>query len=331
MAEDTFRALVLEQRDEQITSELRDLRREELPAGDTLVRVAYSALNYKDGLALTGKNKVVRAYPMVPGIDFSGTVAETASPDFAPGDRVVLTGWGVGERHWGGYAQLARAKSEWLVRLPENIDLKHAMGLGTAGVTAMLCILALEEHDLTPDKGEVLVTGASGGVGGLAVALLAALGYNVTASTGRADAREYLEALGAKAIIDRDELTAPGGPLGSARWAGAVDTVGGETLAGVLRTLAYGASVAACGNAGGATVNTTVLPFILRGVNLLGIDSLPTPIARRRVVWERLARIMPTETLDHMMTVVRLGETPALAQQILAGQTRGRIVVDVNA
>jgi acrylyl-CoA reductase (NADPH) len=331
MADETFRALVLEQHGEQVTSEIRDVRREELPEGDTLVRVAYTALNYKDGLALTGKNKVVRSYPMVPGIDFSGTVEETTSSDFAPGDRVVLTGWGVGERHWGGYAQLARVNSEWLVRLPENIDLKRAMGLGTAGVTAMLCILALEEHGLTPDKGEILVTGASGGVGGMAVALLAALGYNVTASTGRADAREYLESLGAKSIIDRNELTAPGGPLGSARWAGAVDTVGGETLAGVLRTLAYGGSVAACGNAGGMTVNTTVLPFILRSVNLLGIDSLPTPIERRQVVWERLAQLMPADKLDRMMTVVRLRETPALAQQILAGQTRGRIVVDVNA
>jgi acrylyl-CoA reductase (NADPH) len=331
MAEDTFRALVLEQHDDQVTSEIRDVSREELPAGDTLVRVDYSALNFKDGLALTGKNKVVRAYPMVPGIDFSGTVEETSAPDLAPGDRVVLTGWGVGERHWGGYAQLARIKGEWLVRLPDAIDLKHAMGLGTAGVTAMLCILALEEHGLTPEKGEVLVTGASGGVGSMAVSLLAALGYNVTASTGRAEAHEYLEYLGAKTIIDRGELTAPGGPLGSARWAGAVDTVGGETLAGLLRTLAYGASVAACGNAGGAAVNTTVLPFILRGVNLLGIDSLPTPIERRRVVWERLAQLVSMEKLDRMMTVVRLAETPALAREILAGQTRGRVVVDVNA
>ena len=273
----------------------------------------------------------MRSYPMVPGIDFSGTVEETTLPEFALGDRVVLTGWGVGERHWGGYAQFARVKSEWLVRLPEKIDLKHAVGLGTAGVTAMLCILALEEHGLAPDKGEVLVTGASGGVAGMAVALLSTLGYSVTASTGRADAREYLHFLGAKTIIDRDELTTPGGPLGSARWAGAVDTVGGATLAGVLRTLAYGASVAACGNAGGATVNTTVLPFILRGVNLLGIDSLPAPIVRRRIVWERLAQLMPAEKLDRMMTVVRLDETPALAPQILAGQTRGRIVVDVNA
>ena len=331
MADDTFRALVLEQRDEQVTSEIRELRRDELPEGDTLVRVAYSALNYKDGLALTGKNKVVRSYPMVPGIDYSGTIEGTTSPEFAPGDRVVLTGWGVGERHWGGYAQLARVRSDWLVRLPESIDLKQAMGLGTAGVTAMLCILALEEHGLTSDKGDVLVTGASGGVGGMAVALLAALGYSVTASTGRADAREYLAYLGAKTVIDRGELTAPGGPLGSARWAGAVDTVGGETLAGVLRTLAYGASVAACGNAGGAEVNTTVLPFILRSVNLLGIDSLATPLTRRRLVWERLAQFMPAEKLDRMMTVVRLAETPALAREILAGRTQGRIVVDVNA
>jgi acrylyl-CoA reductase (NADPH) len=331
MADKTFRALVLEQRDEQVTSEIKDVSREALPEGDTLVRVAYSALNYKDGLALTGRNKVVRSYPMVPGIDFSGTVEDTTAAEFEPGNHVVLTGWGVGERHWGGYGQLARVPGEWLVRLPENIDLKRAMGLGTAGVTAMLCIQALVEHGLTPDKGEVLVTGASGGVGGMAVMLLAALEYHVTASTGRTDAREYLESLGAKTIIDRSELTAPDGTLGSARWAGAVDTVGGETLAGVLRTLAYGASVAACGNAGGAALNTTVLPFILRSVNLLGIDSLPTPLARRRLVWEQLSELASAEKLDRMMTVVRLGETPALAREILAGQTRGRIVVDVNA
>lgn len=328
---DTFKALVLDERDGQVTSTIKTLEREALPEGDVLVRVAFSGLNYKDGLALAGKNKVVRFYPMVPGIDFSGVVEESSSPQFQPGDRVVLTGWGVGERHWGGYAQYARVKGEWLVPLPDSIDLKDAMAIGTAGVTAMLAVVALEEHGMRPDGPEVLVTGATGGVGSMAVAILAKLGYTVVAETGKADMRDYLLSLGAREVMDRAALAPSGGPLGSARWGGAVDTVGGAMLAGVLRTLAYGASVAACGNAGGFELNTTVLPFILRGVNLLGIDSLPVPQARRVIIWDRLARDLPPSALQRSMRVVPLAETRALADEILAARTHGHIVVDVNA
>ncbi|HEX8995776.1 MAG TPA: oxidoreductase [Ktedonobacterales bacterium] len=330
MAE-TFKALVLDERDGQVTSTIQTLGRDALPEGDVLVRVAYSGLNYKDGLALAGKNKVVRFYPMVPGIDFAGVVEESSSPQFRPGDRVVLTGWGVGERHWGGYAQYARVKSEWLVPLPETFDLKEAMAVGTAGVTAMLCVVALEEHGLKPDGREVIVTGASGGVGSMAVAILAKLGYTVVAETGKTEMHDYLKSLGAHETLDRSALEPAGSPLASARWGGAVDTVGGAMLAGVLRTLAYGASVAACGNAGGFDLHTTILPFILRGVNLLGIDSLPVPQARRIVIWERLARDLPKSALERATRVVSLEETRKLADEILAARTFGHIVVDVNA
>lgn len=330
MAE-TFKALVLDERDGQVTSTIQTLGRDALPEGDVLVRVAYSGLNYKDGLALAGKNKVVRFYPMVPGIDLSGVVEESSSPQFRPGDRVVLTGWGVGERHWGGYAQYARVKSEWLVPLPETFDLKEAMAVGTAGVTAMLCVVALEEHGMKPDGREVIVTGASGGVGSMAVAILAKLGYTVVAETGKTEMHDYLKSLGAHETLDRSALEPAGSPLASARWGGAVDTVGGAMLAGVLRTLAYGASVAACGNAGGFDLHTTILPFILRGVNLLGIDSLPVPQARRIVIWERLARDLPKSALERATRVVSLEETRKLADEILAARTFGHIVVDVNA
>lgn len=328
---DTFTALILEQRDNQVSADVRPVPRDALPVGDVLVRVAYSGLNYKDGLAIRGKNKVVRSYPMVPGIDFVGTVEESTAPAYTPGDEVILTGWGVGERHWGGMAQYARVKSDWLVPLPDGLTPRDAMAIGTAGFTAMLSLLALEEHGLTPDGGEVLVTGASGGVGSLAVALLAALGYTVVASTGRADAHDYLRALGANEIIDRAPLTAEGGPMGSARWAGAIDTVGGATLPGVIRTLAPNASVAACGNAGGFDLPTSVLPFILRGVNLLGINSLDTPIERRKVAWGRLARELPRDTLQRTAHVVPLREAIPLADQILRSQVRGHTVIDVNA
>ncbi len=269
---DTFKALVLDERDGQVTASIKQVDHEALPEGDTLVRVAYSGLNYKDALALTGRNKIVRSYPMIPGIDYAGVVEASSSSQFQPGDRVVLTGWGVGERHWGGYAQYARVRGEWLVALPESIDVRQAMAIGTAGVTAMMSVLALEEHGVTPASGEVVVTGATGGVGSLAVAILAHLGYSVVAETGKAEKRDYLMSLGAREIIDRAALAPTGGPLGTARWAGAVDTVGGAMLAGVLRTLAPDSSVAASGNAGGFDLTTTVLPFILRGVNLLGIN-----------------------------------------------------------
>ncbi|HEU5439783.1 MAG TPA: MDR family oxidoreductase [Ktedonobacterales bacterium] len=332
---ETFKAIVLEERDGQVTTSLQELPRDRLPEGDVLVRVAYSDLNFKDGLAMTGnKNKVVRSFPMVPGIDLAGTVEESSSPQFTPGDRVVLTGWGVGERHWGGFAQLARVKSEWLVPIPQRFSFQQAAAIGTAGVTAMLAIDALERQGLTPrEQREILVTGASGGVGSFAVALLASLGYRVAASTGRAEAHDYLRTLGAASIIGREELTAPGGPLASARWGGAVDTVGGETLAGVLRTLAYGASVAACGNAGGIPFTTTVLPFILRGVNLLGVDSLPVPRERRELMWARIAQTLPDEALHRITSrVAPLGDTPALGRQMVeGGGIQGRVVIDVNA
>lgn len=328
---ETFTGVLLTERDGQVQAKIQSLQATDLPQGDVLVEVAYSALNYKDALALTGRNKVVRSYPMVPGIDFAGTVAESNAPDYQQGDRVVLTGWGVGERHWGGYAQLARVQSGWLVPIPEGLSLQDAAGIGTAGLTAMLSLMALEEHDLAPSEREVLVTGAGGGVGGMAVALLGHLGYHVVAASRRAELHEYLRELGARDVVNTNELTAPGGPLGSARWAWAIDTVGGETLAGVLRTVAYGACVAACGNAGGIELHTTILPFILRGVSLLGINSLPTPLVRRRVAWARLAHELPREALRRMTRVEPLSRLPELAQQLLRGEVQGRIVVDVNA
>jgi acrylyl-CoA reductase (NADPH) len=331
MLQRSFRALVLDQQDGAVVAAIQELRTDALPEGDVLVAIAYSSLNYKDGLAVTGQGRIVRSYPFVPGIDMAGTVVESQSPAFQPGDQVVLTGWGVGERHWGGYAQLARVRSDWLVPLPPGMDLKQAMGIGTAGFTAMLCVMALEERGLAPGGREVVVTGASGGVGSVAVALLARLGYHVVASTGRAELHAYLKDLGAREVIGREALASPGKPLESERWGGAVDTVGGDTLAGLLRAMAYGTSVAACGLAGGSALNTTVFPFILRGVSLLGIDSVMCPQERRRAAWARLARDLPRDVLDRIVQVAPLADVPALSRQILAGQVRGRIVIDVNA
>jgi len=329
MPMDTFTALVLEQREGATHSEVRQLPTSALPDGDVLVRVAYSDLNYKDGLAVTGRGRVVRSFPMVPGIDLAGTVVESASAAYKPGDAVVLTGWGIGETHWGGHAQLARVRADWLVPLPAGMTLTQAMGVGTAGFTAMLCVMALEEHGLRPGGRQVLVTGASGGVGSVAVAVLAQLGYDVVASTGKEDQREYLQALGAKEVVGR--LVPAGKPLESERWGGAVDTVGGAALAALIPALAFGASVAACGNAGGADLHTTVFPFILRGANLLGILSVNVPLERRRQAWERVARDLPAAALDRMIQVAPLADVPALSQAICEGQIRGRVVVDVNA
>lgn len=329
---DTFKALLAEQKDGATQVAIREVNLADLPAGEVLVKVAYSSLNYKDGLAVTGQGKVIRKFPLVPGIDLAGTVVESTSPDYQAGDEVVLTGWGVGESHWGGFAQMARLKAEWLAPLPAGLNLQQAMGIGTAGFTAMQCVLALEEHGLTPaDQREVVVTGAAGGVGSIAVAILAKLGYNVVASTGRAVLHDYLRQLGAKQIIDRSVLAKPGKPLESERWAGAVDTVGGDTLAALLPGLVSNGSVAACGNAAGFTLNTTVFPFILRGVNLLGINSVMAPRPRRLVIWERLAGDLPKEALQAMVQVAPLADVPELSQQILKGQIRGRVVVDVNA
>jgi acrylyl-CoA reductase (NADPH) len=329
MSIDTFTALVLEQHDGATHSEVRQLPTSSLPEGDVLVRVAYSDLNYKDGLAITGRGRVVRSFPMVPGIDLAGTVVESASVAYKPGDEVVLTGWGIGEAHWGGHAQLARVRADWLVPLPAGMTLAQAMGVGTAGFTAMLCVMALEEHGLRPGGRQVLVTGASGGVGSVAVAALAQLGYDVVASTGKEDQRDYLHALGAKEVVGR--LAPSGKPLESERWGGAVDTVGGATLAALIPALAFGASVAACGNAGGAELHTTVFPFILRGANLLGILSVFVPLERRRRAWERLARDLPAAALDRMIQVASLADVPALSQAICDGKIHGRVVIDVNA
>jgi acrylyl-CoA reductase (NADPH) len=330
MGSEEFAAIVVDEADGRVTAGLRQMERSQLPPGDVLVRVRYSSVNYKDGLALTGQGRVIRQYPGIPGIDLAGQVVESASDQFAPGDEVVMTGCGPGETRWGGYAELARVNAEWLVPLPEGLTARQAMGVGTAGFTSMLCLMSLEAHGLVPGGRPMVVTGASGGVGSVAVALLARLGYEVTASTGRAESHDYLRTLGAHAIIDRAELAAPSSrPLESERWAGAVDSVGGATLAGVIRTLQIGASVAACGIAGGAEVPTTVQPFILRGVSLLGIDSLRVPQARRREVWARLRRDLPLDLLEQMLRVVPLAEVVAEAPRILSGQVRGRTVVEV--
>jgi acrylyl-CoA reductase (NADPH) len=295
------------------------------------VRVEYSTLNYKDGMILQGQGRLVRQYPHVPGIDFAGTVVQSSSPEFAPGDPVLLTGWRVGELHWGGYAERARVKAEWLVRRPAGLSAKQAMAIGTAGFTAMLAAMALEKHGLAPDAGDVLVTGAAGGVGGVAVSLLAALGYRVAASTGRPELRAYLEGLGAAELIDREALAAkPARPLDRERWAGAIDAVGGNTLATILTQLKYRAGAAACGLAGGSDLPASVIPFLLRGVNLFGIDSVMCPRDERIAAWGRLARDLPLDRLDRMTEIVPLADLPDLAPRILNGEVRGRVVVSVS-
>ena len=325
-----FKGLLLEESNGKISSKITTLEESALPPGDVIVDVAYSTLNYKDGMVLNGLGRLVRNYPHVPGIDFAGTVAESSSPDFKTGDQVVLTGWGVGEQRWGGYAQKARVKASELVKLPHGLSPKQAMTIGTAGFTAMLAALALEHHGLKPEAGDVLVTGASGGVGSVAVAILAAWKYSVTAATGRPANGDYLKSLGATAIIDRAEIAQPKRPLDSERWAGCIDAVGGQTLACVLTQLKYGMSVASCGLAGGNELATTVIPFLLRGVNLLGIDSVRCPMPRRQDAWKRLAADLPLAKLDAMTEVVPLGEVAGLAGRILKGEVRGRVVVDVG-
>lgn len=327
-----FRALVLDEVEGKVASSLKTLEEQALPEGDVTVAVRYSTLNYKDGLILQGLGKLVRKYPHVPGVDFAGVVEKSSSPKFKPGDEVVLTGYRVGEVHWGGYAAKARVKSDWLVPLPKGLTLKQAMAFGTAGFTAMLAIMALEEHGLKPaNEGEVLVTGAAGGVGSVAVALLAARGYRVAAGTGRADQHAYLKDLGAATIVDRAELaTPPKGPLGSERWSGVIDNVGGDGLGAILATLRYWGSCASVGNAGGIKFTATVLPFLLRGVNLLGIDSNTCPMDRRLKAWDRLAHEMPLAKLDAMTATVGLGDLQGLAGKIIQGQVRGRTVVDLG-
>lgn len=298
--------------------------------GDVFVRVAWSTLNYKDGLAITGKAPVVRKYPMIPGIDLAGTVEESGDPAWKPGDRVIVNGWGIGEQHWGGLSQLARVRGEWLVRVPDAFTERQAAAIGTAGYTAALSVLALERHGLAVGD-EVLVTGAAGGLGSVAVALLARRGYRVIASTGRRDESGYLASLGAATVIDRAELSGPAKPLAKERWAGAIDSVGSHTLANACATTRYRGAVAACGLAGGMDFPVTVAPFILRGVTLYGIDSVRAPRAAREEAWARLASDLDPAKLDAITREVALGDVLSAAEEILAGRVRGRLVVDVNS
>jgi acrylyl-CoA reductase (NADPH) len=327
----TFRALVVDKAaDGTVTHAVRELDDAQLPEGEVTVRVDYSTLNYKDGLCMHGQGGLVRTYPHVPGVDFSGVVEASGDPRYAPGDRVVLTGWRVGEVRWGGYATRARVKADWLVALPDALSTRQAMAIGTAGLTAMLSVIALEGAGMEPGDGEVLVTGAAGGVGSVAVAILARLGYQVAAVTGRPAAADYLKGLGAASIIDRAELAEAGSkPLETERWAAAIDSVGGEMLARLLKQMRYGGSVAAVGLAAGAAVPSfTVIPFLLRGVNLLGIDSVMRPHAYRVEAWNRLVGDLPMERLEAMVSEHGLADMPALGRAILKGEVRGRVVVD---
>lgn len=327
----TFRALLATKEDGKFDASIQQVPREMLPPGEVLVRVQYSTLNYKDGLAVTGKPGVIRRWPIVPGIDFAGIVEESASPEFRPGDAVVLTGAGAGETHWGGYAQLARWNAEFLVPLPKGMSLQQSMAIGTAGFTAMQCVIALERHGLKPGARDVLVTGAGGGVGSIAIAILAKLGYKVTASTGRPELGDYLRSLGASEIVGRNFFNAAAAQtLDRERWGGAIDNVGDAALSGMLPAMARDANVALCGLAGGPAFTATVLPFILRGVNLLGINSVGVTRPQRLEVWDRLSRELPLDLLDRMTQVAPLDRVVELGAQILEGKIRGRTVIDVN-
>ncbi len=325
-----FSAISIAKADAGYQATLRELDDSELPDGDVTVRVSYSGLNYKDALAITGKAPVVRRFPMVPGIDLAGVVEHSDSPSYAPGDRVLVNGWGIGETHWGGLAQRARVSADWLVPVPDAISERQAMSIGTAGYTAMLSLMTLESHGLTTDSGDVLVTGANGGVGGFAIALLACGGYSVVASTGRPAEADYLRRLGAMTIIDRTELSEPGRPLGKERWAAAIDSVGSHTLANACAGTKAGGAVAACGNAQGMDLPATVAPFILRGVRLLGINSVTQPHDKRVAAWNRLAAELDLDLLPAMSREVGLSEALSVADDLLDGRVRGRIVVDVN-
>ena len=328
-----FNALVVNKdEDEKTSAAVEQISVDQLPEGNVTVAVEYSTVNYKDGLCIGSGGGMVRNYPHVPGIDFSGTVEESDDDRYSPGDKVVLTGWRVGEVQWGGYSQKARVNADWLVPLPELISSKQAMAIGTAGLTAMLAIIALEQHGLQKSNGSILVTGGSGGVGSVAIAILSKLGYEVATVTGRPESADYLKSLGASIIVPREELNeAIKRPLEKQVWSGCVDTVGGEMLARVFGQMFYGSSVAAVGNAGGARLPASVMPFILRGVNLLGIDSVMQPYQNRLKAWERLASDLPMDKLEAMITPATLSDLPRLGVDILKGQVRGRVVVDVNA
>jgi acrylyl-CoA reductase (NADPH) len=325
----TFRAIRIDKADKGTTAALTQFDEAELMEGDVTVRVEWSTLNYKDGLALTGKAPVVRRFPMIAGIDFAGTVEQSSNPQWKAGDRVVCTGWGMGETFLGAYAEKARVKGDWLVRIPEGMSARDAMAVGTAGFTAMLAVMSLEKHGVTPQSGPVVVTGAAGGVGSVATAVLAKLGYHVIASTGRASEAEYLKSIGATDVIDRNELSGPAKPLAKERWAGGVDSVGSTTLANLLSMTSYGGAIAACGLAAGMDLPSSVAPFILRGVCLLGIDSVMCPIEPRKAAWNRLARDLEPKKLAGITQEIGLDQVIGLAPQILAGQVRGRVVVKI--
>ncbi|MGR3909425.1 MDR family oxidoreductase [Burkholderia sp. SR8] len=326
-----FQGIVIDKDETGQHVRLQTLDDAHLPAGNVTIRVGYSTLNYKDGLAITGRSPVVRKFPMVPGIDLVGEVEHSTHPDYRTGDRVVLNGWGVGETHWGGLAQKARVDGDWLVPLPPAFSPQQAMAIGTAGYTAMLCVMALERHGVRPDDGEIVVTGAAGGVGSVATAILARLGYRVVAVTGRPDDADYLRQLGATEILDRSQFSTPGKPLGKERWAGAVDVAGSHVLANVCATTRYRGVVTACGLAAGMEFPATVAPFILRGVTLVGIDSVMCPRADRLEAWRRLAADLDVEKLGTISHQVGLGDVIPLAGELIGGKVRGRIVVDVNA
>jgi acrylyl-CoA reductase (NADPH) len=326
----TFRAVVVTKGETGTSAALTRFDEADLMEGDVTVRVSHSTVNYKDGLAITGKAPVVRRFPMIPGIDLAGTVEASSHPDFRPGDAVILNGWGTGETHLGAYAEVSRVKGDWLVPLPAGLTAAEAMAIGTAGYTAMLCVMALERHGITPDRGPMVVTGAAGGVGSVATALLARLGYHVIASTGRPQEAAYLRDLGAAEIIDRAELSAPGRPLGKERWAGGIDSVGSHTLANVLSQTRYGGAVAACGLAQGMDLPTTVAPFILRGVSLLGVDSVMAPKALRLEAWSRLARDLDRDKLAAMTSTIPLEGVIEAGKAILEGRIRGRVVVTIG-
>lgn len=327
----TFKALLATKTGDEVSANVVDYNENDLMSGDVTVAVEYSTVNYKDGMALTGFAPIIQTFPLIAGVDFSGVVETSSYPGIQPGDRVVANSWGLGQTHHGGYAQKARLSGDWLVKLPNNISTKDAMALGTAGYTAMLCVLALEHGGITPDRGDILVTGANGGVGSIAIALLSKLGYRVVASTGRLDEADYLRELGAAEIIDRNTLSQPGKPIDSERWAGAVDSVGSHTLANVLAQTKYRGVVAACGLAQGRDLPTTVLPFILRNVTLAGIDSVNAPQDVRLEAWDRLSRDLDFSKLARTAAVVGLGDVTEVARRIIKGEVQGRTIVDVNA
>lgn len=331
MSEQTFNAMMLREEDRKTKAAIEKLSFDSLPDEDTLVRIEYSTINFKDALAVTGKGKIVKAWPLVPGIDFAGEVVQTSNPNLKAGQKVVLTGWSVGEKYWGGYSQYQRVRGEWLVPLPAGLTTRQAMMIGTAGFTGMLCVNALENAGITPDSGPVLVTGAAGGVGSVAVAILNKLGYQVSALTGNAEKHDYVKSLGAQAFVDGPEWADPPRALEGQKWAAAIDTVGSKVLARVLAEMNYNGIVAACGLAGGADLPTTVMPFILRGVRLLGVDSVMLPLKDRIKAWNRIVVDLPMAMLDGITArTVALAEVGAAAEAMLAGELRGRVLVDVN-